>query len=59
MGKIAAEARKHYFDKVKEYKQVLDTILKREKYLLSLVEKDPATAPYKKIALAVLLVFCL
>ena len=52
MGKITAEARKHYFDKVKEYKQVLDTILKREKYLLSLVEKDPATAPYKKLALA-------
>ena len=52
MGKITIEARKHYFDKVKEYKQVLDTILKREKYLLSLVEKDPATAPYKKIALA-------
>ena len=52
MGKITAEAKKHYFDKVKEYKQVLDTILKREKYLLSLVEKDPATAPYKKLALA-------
>ena len=52
MGKISDEARRHYFDKVKEYKQVLDTILKREKYLLSLVEKDPATAPYKKIALA-------
>ncbi|MDR1317827.1 MAG: hypothetical protein LBK13_13255 [Spirochaetales bacterium] len=52
MGKISSEARRHYLEKVKEYKQVLDTILKREKYLLSLVEKDPATAVYKKIALA-------
>ncbi|MDR3200088.1 MAG: hypothetical protein LBT68_01405, partial [Spirochaetales bacterium] len=52
MGKISNEAKRHYFEKVKEYKQVLDTILKREKYLLSLVEKDPATAAYKKIALA-------
>jgi hypothetical protein len=52
MGKISNEAKRHYFEKVKEYKQVLDTILKREKYLLSLVEKDPASAPYKKLALA-------
>ncbi|MDR3200387.1 MAG: hypothetical protein LBT68_02910, partial [Spirochaetales bacterium] len=40
------------FEKVKEYKQVLDTILKREKYILSLIEKDPATAAYKKLTLA-------
>jgi hypothetical protein len=52
MGKISSEAKRHYFEKVKEYKQVLDTIAKREKYLLSLVEKDPATAAYKKLALA-------
>ncbi|MDR1931318.1 MAG: hypothetical protein LBQ57_00710 [Spirochaetales bacterium] len=52
MGKISNEAKRHYFEKVKEYKQVLDTILKREKYLLSLVEKDPATAAYKKLSLA-------
>jgi hypothetical protein len=52
MGKISNEAKRHYFEKVKEYKQVLDTIMKREKYLLSLVEKDPATAVYKKLALA-------
>jgi hypothetical protein len=52
MGKISDEAKRHYFEKVKEYKQVLDTILKREKYLLSLTEKDPATAAYKKLTLA-------
>jgi hypothetical protein len=52
MGKISNEAKRHYFEKVKEYKQVLDTILQREKSLLSLIEKDPAGAAHKKITLA-------
>jgi hypothetical protein len=52
MGKISAEAKKRYFDKVKEYKQVLDSIAQREKNLLQLVEKDDSGKEYKKIALA-------
>ena len=52
MGKISAEAKKRYFDKVKEYKQVLDSIAQREKNLLQLVEKDDVGKEYKKIALA-------
>ena len=52
MGKISAEAKKRYFDKVKEYKQVLDSIAQREKNLLHLVEKDDSGKEYKKIALA-------
>ncbi len=52
MGKISDEAKKHYFEKVKEYKQVLDTILTREKSILALIDKDPAGAAYKKLTLA-------
>jgi hypothetical protein len=52
MGKISDEAKRHYFEKVKEYKQVMDTILQREKSLLALIEQDPATASHKKLTLA-------
>ena len=52
MGKISDDAKIHYFEKVKEYKQVLDTILQREKNMLALIDKDAAGAAYKKLTLA-------
>jgi hypothetical protein len=52
MGKISSEAKKHYFDKVKEYKQVLDSIAQREKNILQLIDKDDTGVYYKKITLA-------
>ena len=52
MGKISNEAKRHYFDMVKEYKQVIDSILQREKNILALIRKDDNGAVYKRINLA-------
>ncbi len=52
MGKISVEAKKRYFEKVKEYKTVLEQIMQREKNLLKLIEKGDANSAYVKINLA-------
>lgn len=52
MGKISAEAKQRYFDKVKEYKQTADSLLQREKSLLKVVEQAPDSAAYKRLSLA-------
>jgi hypothetical protein len=52
MGKISTEARKRYFDKVKEYKLHIDKILQREKSLLELIQREASGAEYKKLTLA-------
>jgi len=39
MGKISEEAKKRYFEKVKEYKTVLEQIIQREKNLKKVVER--------------------
>jgi hypothetical protein len=52
MGKISTEARKRYFEKVKEYKQHIDKILQREKSLLELIQREDSGAEYKKLTLA-------
>lgn len=52
MGKISTEAKKRYFDKVKEYKTVLEQIMQRERNLLKLLEKGDTNSAYLKINLA-------
>ena len=52
MGKISIEARKRYFEKIKEYKNSIDQILKREQNLLQLIATDDKGADYKRLMLA-------
>jgi len=52
MGKISNEAKRRYFDKVKQYKQAAEAILQREKSILQTIENEPAGAEYKRITLA-------
>lgn len=52
MGKLSAEAKNRYFEKVKEYKQNIDQMLQREQSILSLIKKDDTGAEHKKVALA-------
>ncbi|HOV38839.1 MAG TPA: hypothetical protein PLG79_08965 [Spirochaetales bacterium] len=52
MGKISVEAKRRYFEKVKEYKTILEQFIQREKNLLKVVEKGDSNAAYVKINLA-------
>jgi hypothetical protein len=52
MAKITPEQRNRYFEKVKEYKQMADSALQREKSLADIAEKDVNSGAYKKLALA-------
>jgi hypothetical protein len=52
MGKISTEARQQYFERIKEYKQVAESILQREKSLLKIVNGQSSGAAYKYLALA-------
>ena len=52
MGKINTEAKKKYFEKVKEYKRSVEKIVQREKNLLEIMRKDESGADYKRLALA-------
>ena len=52
MGKISAEAKRRYFERVKEYKSVIDQILHRESSLLSSLKSDEKGADYKRLTLA-------
>jgi hypothetical protein len=52
MAKISGEAKKRYFDKVKEYKQETETILAREKNLLGTLRGDGSASQYKRLTLA-------
>jgi hypothetical protein len=52
MGKISVEAKKRYFEKVKEYKQLIDKMTQREKNILELIQKGDPAAEYKKLTLA-------
>ena len=51
MGKISSEARQQYFERIKEYKQVVDAIVQREASLKKVVDAEPGPAPYKRIAM--------
>jgi hypothetical protein len=52
MGKISPEAKKKYFDKVKEYKRSVEKIVQHEKHLLEVIHKDDTGAQYKRLTLA-------
>lgn len=52
MAKISNEARQQYFERIKEYKQIAETILQREKSLLKIVKGQSAGAAYKYITLS-------
>jgi hypothetical protein len=51
MAKISNEARHKYFEKIKNYKAAVQTILKREQSVLPIIKKDPAGATFKRLAL--------
>jgi hypothetical protein len=52
MGKISAEAKQRYSDRVKEFKQEIESLQKREKLVLQAIEKNSTGAGYKRFALA-------
>lgn len=52
MGKISAEAKAQYSERVKAYKHDTEAILQREKNILQVVEKGDPGAAYKRITLA-------
>jgi hypothetical protein len=52
VGKISQEAKNRYFEKVKEYKQQTEAILKREQQILEIIGKGDPGAAYKRMALA-------
>jgi hypothetical protein len=51
MAKISNEERHQYFEKVKIYREAIEGILKREKSLSSLVQKEVGPAAYSRLAL--------
>jgi len=52
VGKISGEAKKRYFERITEYKNTIDEILKREKSLLIVIQGDTTGAEYKKLLIA-------
>lgn len=51
MGKISQEQRNRYFEKVKEYKTTIDSILAREKTLVDLLGREEGGAAFKRLHL--------
>ncbi len=51
MGKISAEAKLRYAEKVKEYRKSIEQILIRERNLLEAIRRDPGGAAYKRLQL--------
>ena len=52
MGKISQAAKDQYAERVREYKQSTEQILKHEKTILQTIEKETNGAGYKKVQLA-------
>lgn len=52
MGKVSREAKENYFDKVREYKQRISIILKRETKILEMIQNDESGGAVKKLVLA-------
>lgn len=52
MGKISAEGKKYYLEKLKQYKEAIEQIKNREKDLLKIVQHDENGAEYKRITLS-------
>jgi hypothetical protein len=51
MAKISSEAKKWYAERIQEYKQTIEGILKRERSILAVLESDQSGAGYKRIVL--------
>ncbi len=49
MAKISNEAKKSYFEKIKEYKNIIEQIKNKEKTLLKEIRDDPDNAGYKRL----------
>lgn len=52
MGKISAEAKQQYFDRVKKYKAEVEQMIASERNLLQTVNKQAEGAAYKRLNLA-------
>lgn len=52
MGKISADAKKKYFERIKEYKSIIEEMQRREKSISSTIQSDENGAEYKKLMLA-------
>lgn len=52
MGKISAEAKKKYFEKIKEYKSIIEEMQRREKSISSTISSDENGAEFKKLMLS-------
>jgi len=52
MAKISAEARHLYLEKANKYREAIEAGLQREKNVLSVIEKDPTGAAYKRLLLS-------
>jgi len=52
VAKVSEEAKKRYYDRIKEYKNLIESFEKREKSIQSVLENDDQGAPYKRINLA-------
>jgi len=51
LSKVSAEAKKKYFEVIKEYRKQVEEILQGEKQVLKGVDKDDPGAAYKKLTL--------
>ncbi len=52
MGKISNEAKQRYFDRIKEYKNSIETLQRREKSIQSTIDSQDNGAEYKRLTLA-------
>ncbi len=52
MAKVSEEARTRYFEKIREYKTSIESVLAQEAKIKSLIDDNDESAPYKKIQLA-------
>jgi hypothetical protein len=51
VGKVSEEARRRYFEKIKEHKLTVEQILQREKHLIQIAESDEMGGGFKKLRL--------
>lgn len=51
MAKITDDDRHKYFEKIKPYKTMTDSLLKLEKNVLGVIKKDPSGAAFKRLTL--------
>jgi hypothetical protein len=52
MGKLSAEAKKKYFEKIKEYKSIIEDMQRKEKSVSATISADENGAEFKKLMLS-------